>query len=108
LETISATVLHLCTNEDQEDLHKAPQEKCEAVEDLTEAPELYSSKETFERSLPIRQCLFAGLDYRTELLDWTTGFTQMPQNTFFSLFQCRREANHVYSAYYFTKVAPLC
>ena len=32
---------------------------------------------------------------------------KMMQNAFFSLFQCRREANHVYSAYLFAKFAPL-
>jgi len=43
------------------------------------------------------------------LLDWTSYWTglldspKMVQNVFSSLFQCRREANHVYSAYFFAK-----
>jgi len=32
---------------------------------------------------------------------------KMMQNAFFSLFQCRREANHVYSVYPFAKFSPL-
>ena len=48
-----------------------------------------------------------GLDYWTGLLDWTTGLTQNGVNTFSSLFQCRREANHGHSAYFFAKFAPL-
>jgi len=54
--------------------------------------------------VPCGQCLFTGLDYWTALLDWTTGHTQ---NVFSSHFQCRREANHVYSSYFFAKFAPL-
>jgi len=46
-------------------------------------------------------------DYWTGLLDWTTGLTQNGVNTFSSLFQCRREASHVYSAYFLAKFAPL-
>ena len=50
------------------------------------------------------ESLFTGLDYWTGLLDWTTGLTQ---NDVKSPFQCRREANHVYSAYLFAKFSPL-
>jgi len=40
-------------------------------------------------------------------LDWTTGLTQNGVNAFSSIFQCKREANHVHSAYFFAKFAPL-
>jgi len=44
-------------------------------------------------------------------LDWTTGLDYWTHpkwcKIFSSPFQCRREANHVYSAYFFAKFAPL-
>jgi len=40
-----------------------------------------------------------GLDY----CRYWTGLLDSPKNVFSSLFQCRREANHVYSAYFFAK-----
>ena len=49
-------------------------------------------------------CSLAVSIHWTGLLDWTTGLTQ---NAFSSLYQCRREANHVYSAYFFAKFTPL-
>ena len=55
----------------------------------------------------IGESLFTGLEHWTGLLDWTTGLTQNGVKCFFQHFQCRREANHVYSAYIFAKFAPL-
>jgi len=45
--------------------------------------------------------------HRTGLLNWTTGLAQNGVKCLFQPFQCRREANHVYSAYLFAKFAPL-
>ena len=56
------------------------------------------------RMFPLVDCGYCiEVDYWTGLLD----SPKMMQNAFFSLFQCRREANHVYSAYLFAKFAPL-
>ena len=45
-------------------------------------------------------------------LDWTTGpdywtHPKWCKDAFYSLFQCRSKANHVYSAYFFATFAPL-